>query len=189
LVAERNWIDAHQHLSFPREEIYGVIREDLASYKTPPFDDALNDLARAAKARAIKHYPQALLRVERALDRADVNLKERQTNWPRFEVQVATAVLRAALDEYEYAVANGRIARPLSYQTARGFLLQADRMVESVAVELSFNDLEPLADIRNGIAQLKGGFVSVNAPKQPILDPKEAAGLVARVETAAAKLN
>lgn len=189
LVADRDWVDALPHLNFPREEIYGVIREELPLYKTPPFDDALIDLARTVKARSIKQFPHALERVGRALDRAEAALKERQPDWPRFEVRVAIAVLNSALDEYEDAVTNGRMARPIGYQTARGFLLQADRMIDSVAVELSFKNPEPLADIRDGLAQLKRGFASVDAPKQPVLAPSEVSAIIARVEAAGARLN
>jgi hypothetical protein len=42
LVAQRDWRDAQQHVNFPREEIYGVIRDDLRGYKTPHFDGSLN---------------------------------------------------------------------------------------------------------------------------------------------------
>ena len=125
----------------------------------------------------------------RTLDRADANLKERQPNWPRFVTQVAIAVLKAAPDEYEDAVAKDRIVRPIGYQTARGFILQADRMIESVAVALSFDKPEPLADIRSGFAQLKQGFVNVAAPKQPVLSTSEVAAIVSRIELAASKLN
>ena len=189
LVRERNWVDAAHHFGFPSEEIYGVIREDLPAYKTPHFDDALKDLVRMVKARSLKQYPSALQRVERALNAADTNLKTRQPNWPRFVTQVAVAVLKAAPDEYDDAVAKDRIVRPIGYQTARGFILQADRMIESVAVELSFDNAAPLADIRSGLAQLKPGFAPVEAPKQPVLDYAEVAAIVSRVELAAAKLN
>ena len=79
--------------------------------------------------------------------------------------------------------------RPIGYQTARGFILQADRMIESVAVELSFDNAAPLADVRSGFSQLKQGFVSVEAPKQPVLSYPEVAAIVARMELAAATFN
>ena len=113
LVRERDWVDAAHHFGFPSEEIYGVIREDLPAYKTPHFDDALKDLVRTVKARSLKQYPSALQRVERALNAADTNLKTRQPNWPRFVTQVAVAVLKAAPDEYDDAVAKDRIVRPI----------------------------------------------------------------------------
>src|ERR1700680_3677350 len=35
LASQREWDAARPHFSFPTEEIYGVIREDLRAYKTP----------------------------------------------------------------------------------------------------------------------------------------------------------
>lgn len=189
LVRERNWGEAARHFGFPREEIYGVIREDLPAYKTPHFDGSLKDLVRAVKARSLKRYQKALQNVEHALSMADANLKTRQPNWPRFVAQVAIALLKVAPDEYDDAVDKDRIVRPVGYQTARGFILQADRMIESVAVDLSLNNASALADIRSGFAQLKQGFVTVKSPKQPVLNNSDAAAIVARVALAAEKIN
>src|ERR1035437_6799733 len=133
LASQRQWDAAHPHFSFPTEEIYGTIREDLRTYKTPPFDGALKALARTVKAHNAKQYPKARQKVEDALAAADAGLKARQANWPRFVVVVAIETLKAAPDEYDDAVANGRIVRPIGYRTARGIILQADRMIESVA--------------------------------------------------------
>ncbi|HEY5216726.1 MAG TPA: hypothetical protein VIJ17_07515, partial [Pseudolabrys sp.] len=50
------------------------------------------------------------------------------------------------------AVAQGRIVRPIGYQTARGFILQADRMIESVAPELEGNNAAAFGEMRAGLA-------------------------------------
>src|ERR1700676_246259 len=71
LVGQRQWDAAQPHFSFPTEEIYGVIREDLRTYQTPPFDGALKALVRIVKARNAKQYPNALQKVEDALAAAD----------------------------------------------------------------------------------------------------------------------
>ena len=189
LVRQRNWVDAHPHFRFPSEEIYGVIREDLSSYRTPPFDRALKELARTVKVRGLKQYPKALLKVESVLAATDTALKARQPNWPHFVTQVAIATLKVAPDEYDDAVAKGRIVRPIGYQTARGFILQAERMIESVAGDLSTDQAAALGDIRAGFAQLKQGFGPVEPPKQPVLDYSAVTAIVARIELAAAKLN
>jgi len=48
LVKRRDWSEAYPHFNFPTEEIYGVIRDELHAYKTPPFDGDLKALAIAA---------------------------------------------------------------------------------------------------------------------------------------------
>ena len=82
-----------------------------------------------------------------------------------------------------------RIVRPIGYQTALGFVAQADRMIESVAVQLNLAASEPLADIRSGLSQLKQGLVNVSAPKQPSLQASDVATIVSRIDTAAAEIN
>jgi hypothetical protein len=187
-VKQRDWDIAQRHFMFPLEEIYGVIRESLRVYKTPPFDGALRSLARTVEAHKPKQYPKALEKVQTALAAADAGLKARQPNWPRFVLQVSIATLKTAPDEYDDAWANGRIVRPIGYQTARGIILETDRMIDSVAGDLAGKDAAAFSDLRDNLAQLKSGFASVNAPKPPALDSAAVAALVAKVESAARKL-
>jgi len=51
-------------------------------------------------------------------------------------------------------------------------------MMERVAVELSFDNAAPLADIRSMLTQIKQGFVNVDAPKPPVLSYPEVAASV-----------
>lgn len=188
LVSQRQWDAAAPHFSFPSEEIYGIIREDLRTYKTPPFDGALKALVSTVKAHNAKQYPKARKKVEDALAVADAEMKSRQANWPRFVLAVALETLKAAPDEYDDAIAKGRIVHPIGYQTARGFILQADRMIESVAGELGSDNAVALGDMREGFVQLKRAFASVNAPKLPPVESPAVLGIVARIELAAGKL-
>jgi hypothetical protein len=188
LVVRRQWDAARPHFNFPTEEVYGVIRGELRSYKTPPFDGALKSLARTVKSHSARQYPGALRKVESALAAADTGLKARQPDWARFQVKVAVEVLKTAPDEFDDAVAGGRIVRPIGYQSARGFILQADRMFESVADEFAGGHADALADIRAGFARLKAAFASVNAPRQPVLDGQTVLGIVTAIESAAGKL-
>jgi hypothetical protein len=188
LIGQREWDTASQHFGFPREEIYGVIRDDLRGYKTPPFDDALKALVRAAKAHDAKPYQKARARVEDALAAADAGLKAKVPNWPSFVMAVAIAVLKTAPEEYDDAVGtgrnSGRIVHPIGYQTARGFILQADKMIEGVAGD----DTATLNDIRAGFAQLKQVFSGVNAPKQAAINSATVLSVVSNIAAAAGKL-
>ena len=170
LVKQHDWSDAYPHFMFPLEEIYGVIRENLHDYKTPPFDGALRALARTVRARSARHYPKALEKVQHALAAADANLKSRQPDWPRFEFTVAIEVVKTAAEEYEDAIANGRIVHAVGYRTARGFMLQADRMIDSVAGSLETKNAEAMRDLRDGLSQLKQAFAAVDAPKRAPID-------------------
>ena len=180
LVKERDWVDARPHAGFPREEIYGVIRDELRTYKTPPFDGALRQLAHAVAARSIKLYDRAMKKVQAALVAADFALRARQKDWPRFTLQVAAATLRDAADEYDDAVANGRIVHAVGYQTARGIVFESDRMVESVAGELAVHNADAVQALRGNLIHLKDAFAPVAAPKVPRADVDAVRALIAQ---------
>lgn len=188
LIRQHRWNLAYPHFTFPTEEIYSVIRDELPTYRTPPFDGALKALARTVRARNSTQYPKALEKVEAALAAADAGLRARQPDWGRFTVAAAVEVLKAAADEYEDAVVNGSIAHPVGYRTARGFVLQADRMIESAALRLSAADAAPLGDIRAGMTKIKAAFATLNAPERPTMDEKAVDALVRQIEMAFQKL-
>jgi hypothetical protein len=188
LVQKRQWNTAYPHFAFPTEEIYGVIRDDLRAYGTPSFDGSLKALARTVKARNAAQYPKALEKVGASLADADAALKSRQSDWPRFTVAVAVEVLKTAAEEYADAVGNGRIVHQAGYRTARGFVLQADRMIESAALQLPATDAASLAEIRTGVGQIKQAFSNPDDSARPVLDEKGFYAAVSRVERAAGKL-
>ena len=180
LVKERDWVDARPHVNFPREEIYGAIRGDLQTYKTPQFDGALRDLAHAVAARNIKLYERAAKKVQAALVAADFGLQARQKDWTRFTLQVAAVTLGDAADEYDDAVANGRIVRAVGYQSARGIVLETERMIDSVARDIAARSPEAVSSIRGNLMRLKDVFASVAAPKEPRADVATVRALVAQ---------
>ena len=188
LVKRRAWNLAYPHFTFPTEEIYGVIRDKLHDYKTPPFDFALRALARTVKTHNARQYPKAWEKVEEALAKADAGLKARVPNWPRFQVAVAIEVLKTAADEYDEAIANGRIAHAVGYRTARGFILQAVRMIEAAAPALPADDAAALDEIHAGLARIKRAFASIDAPDRPTMDVAALAAAVAQIEATAGKL-
>lgn len=167
LVKERDWVDARPHVNFPREEIYGAIRDELKTYKTPQFDGALRELAHAVAARSIRLYERASRKVQAALIAADFALQARQKDWARFTLQAAAATLSDAADEYDDAVANDRIAHAVGYQSARGIVFEADRMFESVAKEIAARDPQAVRTVRGNLMRLKNALAAVAAPKAP----------------------
>lgn len=188
LVKQHQWNVAYPHFTYPTEEIYGVIREELRAYHTPPFDSALKALARTVRAHSTAQYPKALEKVDKALAAAGAGLKARQPDWPRFTVAVAVEVLKTAANEYDDAVADDRVVHAVVYRTARGFLLQADSMIESEASDLGADNATALADIRSTIAQLKSAFTTLNIPDRPPITVSEFLAAVSQIDVAAGKL-
>src|SRR5215813_4585083 len=145
LVKEGQWNAAYPHFRHPTEELYGPLRERLKDYRTPPFEAALKTLANAVKSKkGGSDYEQALKAVNDALDAADRGLREKQEKWDSFSVETALEVLKSATGEYQQAIVKGRIAKPVEYQDARGFVWQAERMITGVAPALKKKDAEAL---------------------------------------------
>lgn len=188
LIARGDWTGAAPHFGFPTEEIYGIIRDDVRNYKASPFDDALKALARAVKERNLRQYPAAKERVDKALAAIEASLRGRQPDRARFVLETAVELLKTAPDEYEDAIAKGRIVRQVGYQTARGFILEAQRMIDSVASSLEAKDASALASLRSGFGQLRKIFPTVKPPRAPLGDLNAVLGAVSRVELAAGKL-
>ena len=189
LVKEGQWKAAHPHFLHPVEELYGGIRSRLREYKTPPFQSALKILANAVRDRkGGDEYGKALKTVMDALNAADDGLRAKPLDWTSFSLEAAIETLKSSANEYEEAIVKGRIAKPVEYQDARGFILQAEKMIESVAPALEKKDAEALKQVRDGIAELKKAFPTAMPPKTPIKDYGTVLGDVSRIELAAGKL-
>ena len=189
LVREGQWAAAMPHFLHPAEELYGGIRGQLKAYKTPPFQAALKSLSSTVKAKkGGEDYARALKAVQDALANADTGLKAKQTAWPAFVTETAVEVLKTATDEYEEAIVKGRIAKPVEYQDARGFILQAEQMIESAAADLEKKDADALKQVRADIAELKKAFPAAMPPKTPVKDHGAVLGDVSRIELHAGKL-
>ena len=115
-------------------------------------------------------------------------MKARQSNWSGFVVEAAVEALKAASGEYQQAIVGGRIAKPVEYQDARGFVWEAERMIESVAADLQKQNAPALREVRAGMAELKLAFPSPMPPRTPVKDHATVLGHVSRIELAAGKL-
>ena len=146
-------------------------------------------LSAAVKARRDgSKYETALAAVNRALSAADAGMKAKQGDWPGFTVKAAVETLRAAAGEYQAAIVGGRIAKPVEYQDARGFILQAERMIESVAADLQKRDAGSLGRMRAALVALKQAVPSPMPPRLPIRAHGAVLGDVARFELAGGRL-
>src|SRR5262245_47792528 len=103
---------------------------------------------------------------------------------------VATAImaLKAATGEYGEAIVKGRIAKPVEYQDSRGFVWQAERMVESVSDELARKDEASLKTVRAGLAQLKKAWPAPLPPKVPVKNAAAVTSGGAAIQRAAGEL-
>jgi len=82
----------------------------------------------------------------------------------------------------------GRIAKPVEYQDSRGFVWQAEKMVEAHAAVLEKQDAAALKAVRDGFAELKKTWPAAVPPKTPVKDHAGVLADVARIELAIGKL-
>ncbi len=84
-------------------------------------------------------------------------MRERTGDWPGLVTESAIETLKVAGNEYGAAIVDGRIAKPVEYQDARGFIWQAERMIESVAPQLEKKNPDALASVRAGLCRTEEG--------------------------------
>lgn len=188
LVSAGKWDAALPHFLHPTEELYGGIKDKVADYHTPAFDTALLKLADVVKDKNSTAYTNALQGVTGALDTGDAGVKAKEADWPSFVVATAIMALKAAISEYEDAIVNGQIVKPVEYQDSRGFVWQAERMIDSVGQDLARKDPAALKSVRAGLAQLKKAWPTATPPRTPVKSAAAVADEVANIQRAAAKL-
>jgi hypothetical protein len=189
LVKQGQWAAALPHFLHPSEELYGPIRGRLKDYQTPQFSSALKLLSNAVKAKKSgEDYDKAFKAVEEALGAADAGLKTKQPSWDSFAVETALELLKSSTHEYEEAIVKGRIAKPVEYQDARGYVWQSEKMIESVAPALEKKNADALKAVRDGFAELKKAWPAAMAPKAPVKDYAAVLGDVSRIEASVGKL-
>jgi hypothetical protein len=189
LVKKKQWNAALPHFLHPTEEIYAGIKDQLAEFKTPAFDTALGALADVVKdKKAGAAYKVAWREVARALDAAEAGLKSTQKDWPAFSVAAAVELVKSATGEYEAAIEDGKINKPVEYQDARGFVFHGASMVEAVASALRTKDATALKNVRASLKELKKAFPSPLPPKAPRLDAGQFSVAASKLELAAGSL-
>jgi len=188
LVQQGEWNAALPHFLHPTEELYGPIRGKLKDYGTPPFESALKLLATTVKQKkGGDDYAKALRSVNDALAAADAGVKAKQPS-DGFAVETALELLKSATNEYEEAIVKGRIAKPVEYQDSRGFVWQAEKMVESHVAALEKQDAAALKAVREGFVELKKTWPAAVPPKTPVKDHAAVLADVARIELSIGKL-
>ena len=122
-------------------------------------------------------------RLEAALDVA----KKFMNPLRGFTARSAAEVLKVALSEYETSIEDGRFVKPVEYQDSRGFVWEAERMIEGAAPELARIDAAALARIRGALAKLKAAWPAPMPPDAPILQPGEMSALISDIELHASR--
>jgi hypothetical protein len=176
------WDEALPHFLHPTEELYALMEKYIKLHNIKPFRRELQALAQTVKAKRKGAYEQALKAVDRGLDGALAVARRFMSPMRGFTARTAAEVLKVALGEYESSIEDGRFVKPVEYQDSRGFVWEAERMIESVAAELQKADPEALSRVRASLAKLKVAWPAPMPPPAPLLDAGQMSALVSDIE-------
>ena len=182
LVQAGKWADALPHFLHPTEEVYGTIRGDLKAFGVAPFEAALKQLAQTVKAKNKDAYGRARQALDERLAAADKGLRAKEENWAYFTAETALELMKSAASEYEEALKGDRIAKPVEYQDSRGFVLEAERLVGTVAEDLGRKDADALKAVQAAIADARKAWPEVAPPAKAVKDASALLGDVSRIE-------
>jgi hypothetical protein len=181
------WDEALPHFLHPTEELYGGMEKYIQLHGMRPFRRELQALAQAVKAKRKGAYEQALKVVDQRLAAALDVAKKFMRPALGFTARSAAAVLRVAAGEYEGAIEDGRFTKPVEYQDGRGFVWEAERMIEGVAPDLTKVDADAFSRMRGALARLKAAWPAPMPPEAPLLQPGELSALVSDFELHASR--
>lgn len=187
LIEQGLWDEALPHFLHPTEELYGAMERYIKLHDIRPFQRELQALAQAVKAKRKGAYEQALKVVDQRLEGALAVARRFMTPLLGFTARTAAEVLKVALSEYEASIEDGRFAKPVEYQDSRGFVWQAERMLEAAAPELARKDAAALDKIRKDLAELKTAWPAPMPPETPLLEPGRMSALISDIELNASR--
>jgi hypothetical protein len=188
LIEAGRWNDALPHFVHPQEEIYGGISGQLKALNVPPFLTALKALAQTVKAKNKEAYLRARTSVDERLASVEQALRVQEQAWPAFALESMLEVLQTAAEEYEVAFEGGRISNVVEYQDSRGFVLEAERLFQSVADELEKKDTAATGAVRSALTDLKTAWPALQPPRAPAKDLGAVLADISKIELQLARL-
>jgi hypothetical protein len=176
------WDEALPHFLHPTEELYNGMEKYIKGHNIRPFKLELGVLAQTVKAKRKGAYDQAQKvvdqRITSALDRA----RKFMTPVLGFTAKTAAEVLKVALSEYESSIEDGKFVKPVEYQDSRGFLQEAEWMLEGSATDLRKADADAFAKVQAALQRLKTAWPKPMPPETPLMDVSTMSALVSEIE-------
>ena len=167
LLNQRQFSAAEPHVGHPVDELYGAVDPLLTKRGVAPFLPSLEALRQQVRLNpSAPATRQKLLAAQRAIQRAG------QAAVPagvRAQTSTQRAVVRglsaAACSEYAAAVADGRVVETIEYQDARGYLLEAQRLLSGGGAAQ--------AQALETVKAMLRAFPSAQPPQRTLLNPEQ----------------
>ena len=164
---------AEPHVGHPVDELYGALEPAIAQGQLPPFRDSLEALRQQVRLDpSAAATTQKLSAARQAIQAASQTLSPDLTSQPPLVRSVVRQLALTAASEYEGAVDGTQISETIEFQDARGFLLQADRLLAQTlaASPAAGATLQPA---RARIADMLKAFPSAQPPQRALLSVSE----------------
>jgi len=190
LMDEGEYEQAEPHIGHPVEELYGDVEDELSQRNVAEFKPQLNELHDLIKSTPEKPetkeaYTQAL----ESIDEAIAVLPEAQLESPEFVLGVIDGLLATAGEEYEAAIADGKIVEIIEYQDSRGFVIYAEELYQGISEQVSQDNAEVGTQIESSLTELKKAWPTVNPPDAPIMTPEEVTKLIETIKENSQKVS
>ncbi|AFY53790.1 hypothetical protein Riv7116_1220 [Rivularia sp. PCC 7116] len=179
---------AEPHIGHPVEEIYSDVEEQLKQKNVKEFKTTLNNLEDLVKAKPKDaQVATSLTSAMEAVDGAIAAVPEEKRKQPEFVLAAIDGVLDTAKEEYEAAIANGKIVEDIEYQDSRGFVIYAQDLYEGISAQMQTAHPEADKAISSSMSELAKAWPSVIPPSAPAKTPEEVAKLVGTIKENAQK--
>lgn len=185
LVKVGLWDEALPHFHHPVEELYAWIGPRLKGQGVRQFDGQLKALAQTVQAKNAAAYANALKVTRQRMEEAENGMRKFATPLVATRIAAVVAALNTAANEYKEAVEDGKIAKPVEYQDSRGFVWEAERMIEALSADLTKKDKAALAATRAAFAELKKTWPTPTPPEKAVKEHGDVQVDVSKVELAA----
>jgi hypothetical protein len=170
LLNQQLYSAAEPHVGHPADELYGALEPALQSRRIPTFLATLEDLRQ--QVRLNPQAPATALRLAKA-QQAIAAVAQALPGGGAADSQAVTAVVRqlaeTAVDEYGAAVAGNQVVEAIEYQDARGFLLEAQRLLNQ-AVASQPVDAAGLGGKQRTITGMLQAFPTVIPPSTAVME-------------------
>ena len=160
---------AEPHVGHPVDELYDSLEPAIAKGQLPPFRDSLEALRQQVRLDpSATATAQKLSEARQAIQAATLKLSPNLTSQPTLVLAVVRQLALTAASEYEGAVDGTQIHETIDYQNARGFLLEADRLI-SQTLAASPTSAQILQPARERITAMLQAFPSAKPPQRALL--------------------
>lgn len=174
---------AERHIGQPIEELYADVENQLPERNVKDLKPTLSRLQDTLKSKP--NAPDITIQhkaVMQDIDQAMEALPAAQRQSPEFILSVINRILSTAEEEYDAAIANGKIVETIEYQDARGFILYADTLYQSIGDQVSKEHPDAAQSIESSLSELKNALPSATPPATPVMTPEQVSTLIQTVQ-------